>query len=378
MAVSAAAAIVLSIAAGLQPAYSKGSPQRVNISYLEYDHAPAMWIADTSWKAVGTEPIPKLLVTAGGFRLAKDVWHGVLPGDGYVAPAGAALYPLPQLDYGEGAVSDGTRRVELTLHASAATTAVFLMIPKDAQLVRLEFRGQRLETKGYVGPTRLICLGSDCSLMQVSLVLRNKDSNLIAVCRGPLRAAGERQSPEGRASCLGHGIAERRRNRPGERRRDSADVRRSRCMSDRGFRTVAVSALLVVLFGMFAGGIPLIAVVVHDAYGQPGALHLPGDYRGWMMAHLEGLLNGLLMIAIATVTRMRPLAPKSERWLVLSLLAAGWGNAGAAVLAPLLGVRGMVFDANVGNDLVAAIFTVALAGSVIAMAIALRHLFARI
>lgn len=145
-------------------------------------------------------------------------------------------------------------------------------------------------------------------------------------------------------------------------------------MSDRGFRSIAISALLVILVGMFAGGLPLVAVVGHEAYGQ--AMHPPGDYRGWMMAHLEGLLNGFLMLAIAGATRLRPLSAGAERWLVISLLVAGWGNALASVLAPLLGVRGMVFDANAGNDVVAAMFTAALAGSIIAMAVALRHLIA--
>jgi hypothetical protein len=144
-------------------------------------------------------------------------------------------------------------------------------------------------------------------------------------------------------------------------------------MSDKGFRTVAFQALLVILFGMFAGGIPLVFVVAHDAYHQAGLVP-PGDHRAWTMAHLEGLLNGLLMIAVAGATRLRPLSKSREQWLVPSLLIAGWGNAVAAVLAPLFAVRGMIFDADPANDVVAAIFSVALIGTVFAMAIALRHL----
>ena len=147
-------------------------------------------------------------------------------------------------------------------------------------------------------------------------------------------------------------------------------------MSDNGFRIVALNGLLVVVFGMFAGGLPLVGVVAHDAYGQ-ALFQLPGDYRGWMMVHLEGLLNGLLMIAIAGATRLRPLSWSGERWLVPSLLVAGWGNAVASFLAPLLGVRGMIFDAHAANDLVAAIFTAALVGSIVAIAIAVRHLAVR-
>jgi hypothetical protein len=145
-------------------------------------------------------------------------------------------------------------------------------------------------------------------------------------------------------------------------------------MSDNSFRIVSLNAILVILLGMFAGGMPLVLVVAQDAYHQSMTLHLAGDYRAWLMAHLEGLLNGLLMIALASVTRLRSMAPVSERVFVPSLLAAGWGNEIASLLAPLLGVRGMIFDSNPGNDLVAAIFTIALVGSVAAMVIAIRHL----
>lgn len=146
-------------------------------------------------------------------------------------------------------------------------------------------------------------------------------------------------------------------------------------MSNNGFRIVALNAVLVVLVGMFAGGLPLVLVVAHDVYHQGAAPS--GDYRGWLMAHLEGLLNGLLMIALAGVTRLKPLSAAAEAWLVPALLIAGWGNALAAVAAPLLNVRGMILTADPANDAVALGFTAALAGSIIALAIVLNHLWRR-
>lgn len=148
-------------------------------------------------------------------------------------------------------------------------------------------------------------------------------------------------------------------------------------MSNEGFRIVALNALFVILLGMFAAGVPLLLVVAETAYRQMPLIHIGGDYRGWMMAHLEGLLNGLFMIAVAGVTRIRPLAPTGERLVVCGLLASGWGNAIAATFAPIFGVRGMVFDTNWANNLVAGMFTVALVGAVIAMTTAIRHLVRR-
>ena len=108
VAISAAAAIVLAVVAGLQPSYSKLSPQRVNIVYLENGARPARFIADTSWKGIGTESIPASLMKAGPFTLDSDAWEGLYPvGSGYVTPAGDALYPLAE---GARAVRSQRRR----------------------------------------------------------------------------------------------------------------------------------------------------------------------------------------------------------------------------------------------------------------------------
>ena len=152
-------------------------------------------------------------------------------------------------------------------------------------------------------------------------------------------------------------------------------------MSDNGFRIVGLNAVLVIAVGMFIGGFPLVWVIVREVYGQPAPMTLGGDYRGWLMAHLEGLLNGLLAIGVAAATRMSPKGPAMsatrERVLVWSLLVGAWGNTLASVIAPLLGVRGMAFNGAPGNNLVAGLFAVALAATTTALVIASLHLARR-
>lgn len=138
-------------------------------------------------------------------------------------------------------------------------------------------------------------------------------------------------------------------------------------MTANGFRFAALNAVLVILVGMALGGFPLVWVVVKTVYGAAPPLALPGDYRAWNMAHLEGILNGLLMLALAAAARLGAPEPKSDRLFVAALLAAGWGNALASVAAPLLGVRGMTFDADPANNLVAGIFTLALVAGLYAI-----------
>ena len=130
----------------------------------------------------------------------------------------------------------------------------------------------------------------------------------------------------------------------------------------------------MILLGMFLAGMPLVFVVTQQAYNQSPPLHLGGDYRGWMMAHLEGLLNGLMVIAVAAITRFRSMSPGRERVLVVSLAIGGWGNTLASILAPIMGVRGMIFDGSASNNLVAAMFTLALVGTVLALLTVVLHL----
>ncbi len=145
-------------------------------------------------------------------------------------------------------------------------------------------------------------------------------------------------------------------------------------MSDNGLRFTALNGLLMILFGMFLAGFPLVWVVVATAYPGLPAPHTSGDYRAWNMAHLEGLLNGMLVLLVALVTRVKPMSAGLERTLIIGLGVGGWGNTVAAFIAPLLGVRGMVFDSHPANNLVTGVFTIALIGSLTAFGVAIRHL----
>jgi hypothetical protein len=148
-------------------------------------------------------------------------------------------------------------------------------------------------------------------------------------------------------------------------------------MSDEGFRIAALNAVILIAIGLFLGGFPLVWVVMREAYGLTAPVMLGGDYRGWLMAHLEGLLNGLLVIGVAATTRLRPMTQTKERILLWSLLIAAWGNSIASVLAPLLGVRGMTFNQSVSNNLVATMFTIALVATAAALFVSIRHLAKR-
>jgi hypothetical protein len=174
VAVSAAVAVVLAVVAGLQPSYSKLSPQRVNLIYLENQARPARFVADTSWKGVGTEPIPASLKKAGPLTRDSNAWEGLYPdSSGYVTQAGNPLYSLPTARVLSDRSEGGARHVELALEGSTAANGMVVMIPKDAKLVSLDLRGQHIA--GGVEPTnaRVLCWTPDCRDLRLSLVFGN-------------------------------------------------------------------------------------------------------------------------------------------------------------------------------------------------------------
>jgi Peptidase family M28 len=180
VAVSAAAAIALAIVAGLQPAYSKLSPQRVNIVYFENGKSAAHFIADTSWKGVGLEPIPASLMKAGPFKADPNAWAGYLPGTAYTAPAGDPAYALPTARVLSDRSEGGARHVEIALDGSPRANGVVVVIPKDAKLQSLDLRGQHLTAQGQDGSAHIICWTSDCRDLHLSLVLGNTGKVAIA------------------------------------------------------------------------------------------------------------------------------------------------------------------------------------------------------
>src|SRR2546427_241712 len=103
-------------------------------------------------------------------------------------------------------------------------------------------------------------------------------------------------------------------------------------MTERLQSLLIASGALVFLLGMLAG-FPFTLVVLGTPVG-------PGDVRGWRMAHLEGILNGLLLIAVAAVAAVAPrlrLTARMQSVLAWSLLLTAWPNTIASILGPAFG-----------------------------------------
>jgi len=73
-------------------------------------------------------------------------------------------------------------------------------------------------------------------------------------------------------------------------------------------------------------------------------VRIPGEARAWNMAHLEGITNGLLLMAIAAVSPLLSLSDGRQRAVFWSAVVTGWGFTLPAWANALVGTRGLAFD----------------------------------
>jgi hypothetical protein len=131
---------------------------------------------------------------------------------------------------------------------------------------------------------------------------------------------------------------------------------------------------LVFLAGMLAG-FPFALIVLHGMeVSPPGSTDVapPGDVRGWRMAHLEGILNGILLIAVAAVLPRLSLSARAQSILGWCLIVTAWGNMIASLVGPLFGGRGLALGGGIANDVMFVLFTVAVVTVLVAMALVAR------
>jgi hypothetical protein len=137
---------------------------------------------------------------------------------------------------------------------------------------------------------------------------------------------------------------------------------------------------LVFLAGM-AAGFPFAFEILGriELWPIPGslAIDMPGDVRGWRMAHLEGVLNGLLLIAVGSFGDRLQLSPRAAAWVGYGLIVTGWGNIVASWIAPLTETRGLSYTGVGWNSVVFLLLMVAIAAVIVAMALVFRGALGR-
>lgn len=114
-------------------------------------------------------------------------------------------------------------------------------------------------------------------------------------------------------------------------------------------RRLAFHGAIAIVLGLLAG-FPFALVIL----GQ-----MSGDLRAWRMAHLEGVLNGMLLWAAAGVAPVLRLSQRSQNVLLWSLVVVAYGNTVASILGAAAGERGLEPGGNLANMTVYLLFMVA-------------------
>ncbi len=77
---------------------------------------------------------------------------------------------------------------------------------------------------------------------------------------------------------------------------------------------------------------------------------VPGEARAWNMAHLEGITNGLLLLALAAVAPFLRLSRRQNNWLFASSLTFAWFFTLPAIANAFFGTRGLAFGGGPFGD----------------------------
>ena len=113
----------------------------------------------------------------------------------------------------------------------------------------------------------------------------------------------------------------------------------------------------VILVGMLAG-FGFAFVITGD---------VAGSERAWRMAHLEGLLNGLVLLAVAGVSDRLALRASRATLLAWSLIVTAWANVVASILAAVCNVRGLTPGGSLANTVVWGLFVIAVVTVLLAL-----------
>jgi len=129
-------------------------------------------------------------------------------------------------------------------------------------------------------------------------------------------------------------------------------------VNDRQRQILIVNGIGLVIGAMAVGWVFfffLLREVVLWPVIPPIAVNIAGDDRAWRMAHMEGLMQGLLLLAIGAIGGRLRLSARQAQSLLWTALVTGWLFFLPAAIGPFFGARGLAFGggpfgASLAND----------------------------
>lgn len=138
-------------------------------------------------------------------------------------------------------------------------------------------------------------------------------------------------------------------------------------MTQRNAARLALHGLVVLFLGLVCGA-PYGAAIV-GAWGD-------APVQAWKLAHLEGVQNGILVLALAGVSGLLVLSPRQQGVVVWGAILAAYGNVLGALLGALSDQRGLAPQGPLANWLVFVAFMFGMWGVLLAVPVAARGVVA--
>lgn len=142
-------------------------------------------------------------------------------------------------------------------------------------------------------------------------------------------------------------------------------------MTERQRALLVANGALIFILGLMAGFPFAFAVIEQQSGGDVG-----DALRAWRMAHLEGLLNAIVIFVVVAIAPLCAISQGAARLAFWGLLAMGWTNIIASSLGAYLAVRGMNYTGMDANSLVYGLFTLGILGGIAAIVVVAHGAFA--
>jgi hypothetical protein len=175
---AAVLALAVAVFAGLQPAYSASQPQRLNVVFVD-DHIAnkGQWAIDSG------APVPAPIRAVMPFSDSPVQVTSLVFQKMYVAAAGATRFDAPSAD--AVIVPQGAGRVvTLRVHASGRADRVVVIVPKSAQLTRVELRGKTFVPSPdalFPAGTVIACVTDDCRTLTLKLTFASRNRTTLTL-----------------------------------------------------------------------------------------------------------------------------------------------------------------------------------------------------
>lgn len=99
---------------------------------------------------------------------------------------------------------------------------------------------------------------------------------------------------------------------------------------------------------------------------------IEGDLRAWHMAHMEGILNGLMTFAAAGVLKVLSIDERRLPLYAWSFIVAAWGNIVASIIAAIVHQRGLELALPFSNLVVFTLFVIGVVAVLVGLYLMMR------